>query len=70
MEKAPEIGALPIQSFFTFAISRAGIRPADFWQMTFGEFWPLYNAVMGNTTKPLSALELEALEERWINGNN
>lgn len=70
MNEAPRLGPIPLQTYFTFAVSRLGIRPSEFWQMTFGEFWPLYNAVTGNIVKPLSALDLEGLEERWINGNN
>lgn len=53
----------------SFAKLKLGISPAEFWQMTFGEFWPLYNQVMGNVILPLSHMELEALEDRWTNGN-
>ncbi len=41
------------------------MRPIDFWQMTFAEFWPLYNAITGNTIKPLDGAELEDLEASW-----
>lgn len=52
-----------------FAQIKMAMRPKDFWQLTFGEWWPLFNAYVGNTIKPLDHSEMESLEERWINGN-
>jgi hypothetical protein len=49
----------------TFCVARLNMRPSDFWLLTFGEFWPLYNSIMGNTIKPLSADELAEMESAW-----
>lgn len=53
-----------------FCVARLGMRPNDFWQMTYGEFWPLYNAVTGNTIKPMTEDELENLEAAWTGESN
>lgn len=44
------------------------MRPVDFWALTFGEFWPMYNAIMGKVIKPLAHDELESLESSWAGG--
>jgi len=49
----------------TFCVAKLSMRPNDFWGLTFGEFWPLYNAIVGSTIKPLSESELEDLEDAW-----
>lgn len=54
----------------TFCVGRLGMRPLDFWQMTFAEFWPLYNAATGNTIKPLTEMELDSLEDAWLGVGN
>lgn len=62
--------SLPWSDYLTFCNMKLNIKPDEFWKLTFAEFWPMYNAVMGNTIKPLSRLETEDLEERWANGKN
>jgi len=54
----------------TFAVAKLGLRPQDFWQLTFAEFWPMYNAVVGKIEMPMTANEVRDLENRWINGNS
>ena len=44
------------------------IEPDKFWQLTFAEWWPIYNAMTGKTIKPLSRTETEDLEDRWASG--
>jgi hypothetical protein len=56
--------------FLSFGVMRMGLSPNDFWGLTFAEFWPLYNALTGKTFKPLSKLELESLEDAWLNVGN
>lgn len=46
------------------------MRPVDFWQLTYAEFWPMYNAVMGNVVPPLDESDLEDLEAAWLGGTN
>jgi hypothetical protein len=46
-----------------------GVGPLDFWKLTFGEFWPLYNAATAKTQKPLSKTDLKKLEGKLGNGN-
>jgi hypothetical protein len=41
------------------------MRPDDFWKLTFGEFWPLYNTITGNVIAPLSFDDLEDMESAW-----
>ncbi len=57
-------------SLMTFCVVRLQMRPKDFWGLTFGEFWPLYNQATGNIVKPLSADELDELEASWTGANN
>ena len=49
------------------------MSPQEAWGVTFGEFWPLYNAIVGRQTKPMSASEFKDLHEAWgkgeLNGN-
>jgi hypothetical protein len=56
---------MPWDSIYPFAVSKLGIRPNEFWGMTFGEYWPLFNIMTGRTVKPLSRDELEKLERAW-----
>jgi hypothetical protein len=37
--------------------------------MTFAEFWPLYNGVMGNTIVPMNSDDLQDLEDQWVGAN-
>jgi len=46
------------------------IPPTEFWQLTWAEFWPLYNAKMGNTVKAMSKDDLKGLEEEWGRGKS
>lgn len=60
-------------SLLTFCVARLQIRPADFWQMTFAEFWPLWNAVNGTTEPLMTVDDLENMEAAWmgaVNGNS
>lgn len=51
------------------AVLRFNISPRDFWQLTFGEWFPIYNAAIGRNERPMTGDELRALEEQWANGN-
>lgn len=51
------------------AVVRFNLRPKDFWQLTFGEWYPIYNAVIGKTEKPMTLDDVKDLEELWANGN-
>jgi Phage tail assembly chaperone protein, TAC len=48
-----------------FCVGRIGMRPIDFWQLTFAEFWPLYNSIMGHIAPPFSVDDLEEMEAAW-----
>ena len=48
---------------------RLNITPTEFWRLTFGEFWALYDMKFGGIIPPLTKIELETLENRWVNGN-
>lgn len=47
-------------------VAKMQMRPKDFWTLTFGEFWPLYNGVMGITFRPMNEDDLEAMNDEWI----
>ena len=51
------------------AVLRFNLRPNDFWDLTFGEWFPIYNAVIGKTDKPMTVENVKDLEEQWANGN-
>lgn len=51
------------------AVIRFNMRPKDFWSLTFGEWHPIYNAVIGKTQRPMTSEEVKDLEEQWANGN-
>lgn len=70
MAKAGPPTPIGFDNLLVIAKNTFSIQPADFWKLTFGEWWPMYNQAMGKVVKPLSHLELESLEERWINGNS
>lgn len=61
---------MPWDLLLALAVNRLNLRPGDFWNLTFGEWWPIYNAVFGKTQKPMTKADLEKLEEAWLNGNN
>jgi hypothetical protein len=44
------------------------MRPVDFWQLTYAEFFPLYEHVVGEVYKPLSKEEFLEQEAEWTNG--
>lgn len=52
------------------AVLRFNFKPSDFWELTFGEWFPIYNAAIGKHERPMSSDEVKDLEELWINGNN
>lgn len=45
------------------------MRPTDFWDLTFAEFWPLFNRATGKIIKPLSMDDLEDMEAAWAGEN-
>lgn len=51
------------------AKNRLGISPLEFWKLTFGEFWPLYNATFAKSTRPLTKLDVRKMNERLKNGD-
>lgn len=57
---------LPWDTIFSIAVTKLNIRPLEFWGLTFGEFWPLFNLVMGKVEKPMSRKELDELNNAWI----
>jgi len=53
-------------SLLKFSVRALNLSPTEFWKLTFAEFWPLHDSVMGKTVKPMTFEELEALEADWI----
>lgn len=37
------------------------LGPSEFWKLTFAEWLPMYNAIMGKTGKPMTRAESDAL---------
>lgn len=60
---------MPWDLLLTISVTKMNLRPLEFWQMTFGEWYPIYNAVFGKE-KPMSVNEAILLEEKWANGGN
>jgi hypothetical protein len=58
---------LPWDLLLGIAVSKLNLSPTDFWKLTFGEYWAIYNAVFGRE-KPMSSFDVKKLEEQWING--
>ena len=52
-----------------FSKIHLGINPSEFWALTFAEFWPLYNAALGKTRKPMRLKDVKELEKVCANGN-
>lgn len=54
------------------AKTKLGIEPEKFWRLTFGEFWPLYEALVVKPSepqvKPMSKKELVDLNKRFLSG--
>jgi len=40
-------------------LGHMNMRPADFWNLTFMEYWAMWNAKFGKAAKPLTRDELE-----------
>ncbi len=70
MDKVPSLDPIDWPSLLTFCVVKLQMRPADFWQLTFAEFWPLYNQATGNTIRSLSVDELEDLESAWTGASD
>jgi hypothetical protein len=60
---------MPWDKLMVLSKRRLQLSPAEFWKLTFGEFWPMYNAELGKVEKPMTYKDLSNLEEAWINGN-
>jgi hypothetical protein len=41
------------------------MKPVDFWQLTFAEFFPLYETVVGDQYEPMTKEDLADLEAEW-----
>lgn len=50
------------------AHTRLNIKPKEFWEMTFPEFWAVFDQVIGPVEKPMSKDDVEDLERRFIEG--
>ncbi len=67
MSEEPDRWAgLEWENLLVFAKQRLNLKPSDFWQLTFAEFWPMYNHVMGKVSKPMTKRDVESLEEQWL----
>lgn len=55
----------------TFAKLQLQISPAEFWKLTFGEFWPLYRAVVGDkdALPKMTLDDAKDIEEAWQRGD-
>ena len=60
---------MPWDLLLSLSVTKMSLSPMDFWAMTFGEWYPIYNAVFGKE-KPMSVNEAILLEEAWANGRN
>jgi hypothetical protein len=52
----------------SIGVTKLNLTPNDFWKLTFAEWWAIYNAVF-DRKKPMSLIDVNKLEEAWINGN-
>lgn len=59
---------LPWGSLMVVSKEKLGIGPAEFWKLTFGEFWPLYNAKNAKSAKPMTSQDVKGLKERLKRG--
>jgi len=68
MAKKPSREMSDWGSLLTFCVLKLGLKPVDFWHLTYAEFWPMYNAILGKTIQPLSMDEFENLQDQWAKG--
>lgn len=61
---------MPWDLLLSIGVTKLGLTPDSFWKLTFGEWWPLYNAVFGKMGKPMTSMEVASLEEAWARGNS
>lgn len=61
---------IPWRQYFQVAVTHLAVTPSEFWKLTFAEFWALYDMKFGGIIPPLTKVELENLEDRWVNGNS
>lgn len=59
---------MPWDLLLALGVNRLGLRVSEFWSITFAEWYALYNAILGKE-KPMSSMDVHALEEAWVNGN-
>jgi hypothetical protein len=44
-----------------FARARLNIQPSEFWKLTFAEWLPMYESIVGKQDKPMTRSESDAL---------
>jgi hypothetical protein len=52
------------------AVTKLGIRPLEFWELTFAEFWAIHDAIFVSVKKnDFNAEEYDKYMKAWENGN-
>jgi hypothetical protein len=59
---------MPWHLLLGMAVTKLNLSPSDFWQLTFAEWYAIYNYAVGKD-KPMSVTDAVLLEEMWANGN-
>lgn len=52
-----------------FCMIKLNMRPVDFWQLTYAEFFPLFEHFNIEVEQPMSKEDYAELEAQWIGGN-
>lgn len=60
---------MPWDLLLAISVTKLNISPLEFWKLTFGEWYPIYNMVFGKS-KPMTSDEVRGLEEAWARGNS
>jgi hypothetical protein len=55
---------MPWDLLLSIGVTKLNLSPESFWNLTFGEWWPIYNAAFGRE-KPMTASDVAALEKEW-----
>ena len=60
---------LPWDMYLIFCKRRLNLGIDEFWNLTFAEFWPLYNNIMGIVEKPMTVNDVNELKKKWTSRN-
>jgi len=59
---------MPWHLLLGMAVTKLNLRPQDFWQLTFAEWFAIYNFAVGKD-RPMTIDEAKNLEEGWASGD-